>query len=398
MDTPLRLGVIGTGSVVREIYQHLYFSSRYSSLIEIVAACDTQEASLNWFSDTWGIAEKARYSDYHELLAHPGLDVVAVNTPDTLHRDPVCDAMRAGIDVIVPKPTAATVADVHDMITTAQKTGRYFGVDFHKRGDPVVREAGARFRRGEYGTLQVGSFFMLDKLLVADPNHVPRFFASADFAAKNSPVSFLTSHMADTLFAITGLYPVSVVATGYKQKLRSLEPIAIDGYDTVDTTITLENGATVHVVTGWILPNSANCLTVQSGKLLFSEASVDLWKEWYGYHEVAHSGITDRNVLFMNFAEEEVSGYGITNPGAILERIATFRKGGEAADVLARRSRLPVESGLLTTLVCECAAESLDRGSGLESGVVAGIPVDAYALLEERIGTDCADRYYHGRR
>ena len=38
----LRLGVIGTGSVVREIYQYLYFSSEYSHLLSIEAAADPQ--------------------------------------------------------------------------------------------------------------------------------------------------------------------------------------------------------------------------------------------------------------------------------------------------------------------------------------------------------------------
>src|SRR5579859_4951437 len=35
VKTKLRLGVIGAGAVVREIYQYLYFRSRYSSLLEI---------------------------------------------------------------------------------------------------------------------------------------------------------------------------------------------------------------------------------------------------------------------------------------------------------------------------------------------------------------------------
>ncbi len=36
----LRLGVIGTGSVVREIYQHLCFHSAYSPILSVEAAAD----------------------------------------------------------------------------------------------------------------------------------------------------------------------------------------------------------------------------------------------------------------------------------------------------------------------------------------------------------------------
>ncbi len=387
----LRFGVIGTGSVVREIYRHLYFASRYSGLIDVVAACDVRPESLDWFCEEYRIPVERRFTDYRRLLDGVELDAVAVNTPDSFHRAPVCAALEAGVDVVVPKPTAASVVDAHAMIETARRHGRYLGVDFHKRSDPVVIEAAARHRSGRYGTLQVGVFSMLDKLMVADPNHEPRFFASSDFAERNSPVSFLTSHMADTFIAITGLYPVSVQAVGYRQKLRSLSPIASQGYDLVDTTMVCENGATVHMTSGWILPNTANCITVQSGRLLYTDAAVDLWKEWYGYHEIAPDGINDRNVLFLNFAPDgKVGGFGITNPGTIIERVVAHRSG----EPVAEAALSPVASGLLTTLVCECAHESLAAGGESADGVVSGSVVDARAHLERRLGRDVAASYY----
>ena len=129
---PLRIGVIGTGSVVREIYQYLYFKSRYSDHVRVVAACDVQEDSLRWFCDTYGIPDDARYTDYTELLSRGDIDAVAVNTPDSLHREPVIAAMKAGYDVIVPKPIASTVSDAFEMVRVSRETGRFLGVDFHK--------------------------------------------------------------------------------------------------------------------------------------------------------------------------------------------------------------------------------------------------------------------------
>ena len=76
---------------------------------------------------------------------------------------------------------------------------------------------------------------MIDKLLVADPNHSPRFFASPDFAEKNSPLSFLTVHMADAFLRIVDLKPVSVRASAWSQKLPGLKPISVKGYDLCDT-------------------------------------------------------------------------------------------------------------------------------------------------------------------
>ena len=151
------------------------------------------------------------------------LDAVQVNTPDHLHAAPTVEALRAGLDVVVPKPTAATVKDAHDMIQAAKESGRILGIDFHKREDPRIKEAEARYQSGRYGTLQAAVFYMLDKLFVADPNHAPRFFASPDFAARNTPISFLTVHMADALMKIVNLVPVQVRAVGYAHKLPSLK-------------------------------------------------------------------------------------------------------------------------------------------------------------------------------
>src|SRR5512136_2892695 len=167
MHKKLRLGIIGAGSVVREIYQYLYFRSHYSHLFEICAVADPNEQYRNWFADLAGVPPARRFRDYRDLLAKVKLDAVQVNTPDHLHCAPTVDALNAGLDVVVPKPTAATVKDAHAMIEAAKKSGRFLGVDFHKREDPRIKEAEARFRKGRYGTFQAAVFYMVDKLWIA---------------------------------------------------------------------------------------------------------------------------------------------------------------------------------------------------------------------------------------
>ncbi|MCC6738392.1 MAG: Gfo/Idh/MocA family oxidoreductase, partial [Planctomycetia bacterium] len=291
MKTQLRTGIIGVGAVVREIYQYLYFRSHYSDLLDLRAVADPNAEYRNWFCDLAGIPPERRFADYREMLRQVELDAVQVNTPDHLHCAPTVAALDAGLDVIVPKPTAATIKDTHAMIAAARRSGRFLGIDFHKREDPRFKEAEARYQNGRYGTLQTAVFYMIDKLLVADPNHSPRFFASADFAEKNTPISFLTVHMADALMKVVNLVPVRVRATGYAQKLPSLQPIAVQGYDTVDTEVVFQNGATAHIITGWAVPNSAHATTVQSGRLLCTDGVIDLGLDQPGLREIHRDGI-----------------------------------------------------------------------------------------------------------
>ena len=388
----LRIGVIGTGSVVREIYQYLYFKSDYTPLIDVRAACDPNTDALEWFCKTYGVDR--RYESYRSMIEHEDLDVVAINTPDSLHREPVIFALERGLDILLPKPTAENVKDVHAIIETLQTTGGFLGVDFHKREDPVVKEARARFQNGEYGRLQASVWYMLDRLLVADPNHSPRFFSSADFAEKNSPVSFLTSHMADTFITITSQKPVRVRAIGYKQKLPSLVPLSVDGFDLVDTEVVSEDGSVSHILTGWAVPNTAQSMTVQSGRLICSEGLIDLWSEHYGYREITSAGIEARNVLFRNFKSDgSVSGYGMSCPGHILAAIRRFRSGDmDNAEVGENLS--PLNLGFYTTLVCECAHASLSQGTEIASGVISGTEIDAVSYLNKQIGAQAAQIYY----
>ena len=88
MHTKLKLGLIGSGSVVREIYQYLYFRSHYSHLFDVCAVADPNEQYRNWFADLAGIPKSRRFADYRELLAQVKLDAVQVNTPAHLRWPP----------------------------------------------------------------------------------------------------------------------------------------------------------------------------------------------------------------------------------------------------------------------------------------------------------------------
>jgi len=390
MLTKLRLGLIGSGSVVREIYQHLYFHSEYSHLFEVCAVADPNEQYRNWFGDLAGIPKARRFADYRALLAQVKLHAVQVNTPDHLHCAPAVAALKAGLDVIVPKPTAATLKDAYAMIQAARKSGRFLGVDFHKREDPRIKEAAARFRQGRYGTFQTAVFYMLDKLCVADPNHTPRFFASPDFAQKNTPVSFLTVHMADALMQIVNLIPVQVRATGYSQKLPALKPIPVNGFDLVDTEIVFATGAQAHIITGWALPNTAESLTVQSSRIICSEGLIDLSLDTPGLRELHADGLAQVNPLFRNFEQDhKVTGYGISSPGRLYLQALALRNGQlPAAEREAALS--PMTLGFYTTLVLEGAERSLAAGKKSPTGVTQGPLVDLRRLTTRQLGARAA--------
>jgi predicted dehydrogenase len=321
------------------------------------------------------------------------LDAAQINTPDHIHAGPTIDCLEAGLDVVVPKPTASTLKDAHAMIETAKKTGRLLGIDFHKREDPRIKEAEARFQSGRYGEYQTSVWYMLDKLMVADPNHEPRFFASADYAKHNTPVSFLTVHMCDALLKVINLRPVEVRATGFSHKLPNLSPISVDGYDMCDTEIRFENGGSAHIITGWHIPNTAHATTEQDSRIICSDGMIDLTIDRPGFHELHEEGIAEVNPLFKNFEKDgTVTGYGISSPGRFYQKFLADRN-GTLTDEVKADMMTPTALGLFTTLVLEGGEKSLEQGKKVSDGVTVGSTIDLCKLINDELGAEAAASY-----
>jgi predicted dehydrogenase len=381
----IRLGIIGTGSVVREIYRHLYFHSEYARLFSVEAVADPNAKALSEFADQYNIPASRRFADYHEMINRVGLDAVQVNTPDQLHREPAVFALAKGLDVMVAKPLASSIADAYAMIEAARKAGRLLTVDFHKRDDPRIKEAAARYRSGAYGRFQVAVWHMLDKLCIADPNYRPQYFASPDYCEKNTPITFLTVHMADAMVQVVRLRPVSVRASAYSQKLPSLRPVASKGYDMCDVEVVFENGGVAHIITSWHLPNTAHAMTVQSSRIICTDGMIDLAIDMPGCRELIDAGIFERNPLFRNFESDgTVSGYGVGHPARLYQKILRDRNGQMSPEERAEMMG-PFQLGFYATAICEAAGVSLEKGKTAD-GVTRGVEIDVADLLRERIG------------
>ncbi len=90
------------------------------------------------------------YSDYRKMLAERDLDLVIVSTPDHWHALPMIEAVEAGADVYVEKPTSVDVVESQAMLAAARRHGRVVQVGTQRRSTPHLIEAQRRHRpRGQ---------------------------------------------------------------------------------------------------------------------------------------------------------------------------------------------------------------------------------------------------------
>ncbi len=404
MVEKLRLGVAGTGAVVEQIYQWLYYRSMYSSRLSVEAIADPNAKSLNAFGDRYGIPKERRFNTHKEMLeaAKAGrftLDVVCVNTPDSFHKPIAVDALKAGCDVFIPKPFADKLIDAYEMMLLAEKLKKIIVVDYHKRDDPRFQEVRGRYLQGQYGKFQTAHVDMLDRIDVATPG---KFFSSPNFAEKNTPASFLFVHMGDALMYMVGLRPVSLKAIGYKQKLPTLKPIPVNGYDMIITEMLFENGATAFIRTGWHLPSSAWAMTVQEARMIFTDGLVDIKldeaiDEISTPHKDASGterpGFERLNPLFKTSETDDrgnianVRGYGIDNPGKLLMRILQSLNEPDKRESIRKDLMDPLKLGFYTTLTLEGIDVSLKNGKEQAKGVIVGADVDLDELVIKDLGS-----------
>lgn len=119
--------------------------------IKLEALCDTNEEFLNKFADTLGVEK--RYTDFYEMLKDDSITAYIIATPDNLHKDMVCAALKAGKDVLCEKPIALHNDECKEMIKAAEESGRLLMVGQVCRFAPGFKMAKKIIDEGMIGDL-----------------------------------------------------------------------------------------------------------------------------------------------------------------------------------------------------------------------------------------------------
>ena len=99
--TPLRLGIVGAGSIVAK--KHLLALAEVPE-IAVVGLCRRDAGELQVLADRFRVPR--RYTDYRDLLSDPGIDAVLVATGPAAQPEIVIAAAAAGKHVFAEKPMA----------------------------------------------------------------------------------------------------------------------------------------------------------------------------------------------------------------------------------------------------------------------------------------------------
>jgi predicted dehydrogenase len=140
-DRAVGIGIVGYGGFGRFLHETWAKMDR----VRVEAVADNGLAS---------VTSVPSYSDWKDLLTHPGIDLVAIATPPAQHAEIACAALAAGKHVIVEKPIATTRKDAQRVLDARNRSGRVATVDFMLRFNPVVEAIHAWCSNKAFGELR----------------------------------------------------------------------------------------------------------------------------------------------------------------------------------------------------------------------------------------------------
>ncbi len=143
----LRVGFVGTGRI-SDLHALEYLQNDRA---EIVAVCDTNREIASTRAQAWGVAESRVFSDYHDLLSLPEVDLVEILLPHHLHARVAIDCAHAGKHISLQKPMALTLSEASQIIDAARQARVILRVFENFIFYPPVVRAKALIEEGEIG-------------------------------------------------------------------------------------------------------------------------------------------------------------------------------------------------------------------------------------------------------
>lgn len=141
----IKVAVIGAGNMGKN---HLRIYSEAPEA-ELVGLADINPATKE-LADQYGAAF---YTDYKKMLKELKPQAVSIVVPTPFHKSVASYVMSKGINVLLEKPIASTVAEADALIRLAEKKDIVFTVGHIEHYNPVVRTLKAIIDEGKIGRI-----------------------------------------------------------------------------------------------------------------------------------------------------------------------------------------------------------------------------------------------------
>ena len=236
-NPPIGVAIVGgAGGIGRGTHLPAYHSLPQTRLL---AVCDANADALAEVHRETGVAV---YTDYARMLSHPGVDMVDVCSPDSLHATHTIQAARAGKHVLCEKPMAMSVDEAQAMKQAAHENGVKLMIAMCLRWRDPQRRLRELIDQGRIGRVVYASYRLKGAFYSYAPHSVYRKRESKGQFLHNGP------HYMDVLCWLCDSLPRRVYATSTRHYADDQDRLETDNY--TSCLLRFESGAL-----GWVEQN-----------------------------------------------------------------------------------------------------------------------------------------------
>jgi predicted dehydrogenase len=148
MSKPLKVGLIGTGSIA-QLHRNAYI--KFPEKVKLTAVCDINEDAVKKFAQASKIEEI--YTDAKILLEKADIDAVDICTTHDTHYKLTLAATEAGKHVLLEKPMAIEMDHCREMVKKSDKAGVTFMIAQNLRYLPQSQTVHKMISNGDLGEI-----------------------------------------------------------------------------------------------------------------------------------------------------------------------------------------------------------------------------------------------------
>lgn len=152
----MKYALIGCGRISTN-----HIKAAVANKFEIVAVCDVVEERMHDVlakHDLEKDASVARYTDYKKMIAeHSDIELISIATESGKHAEIALYCIESGINVIIEKPMAMSIADAEKIIAASKEKNVKVSACHQNRFNIAVQQVRHALESGRFGRISHGS-------------------------------------------------------------------------------------------------------------------------------------------------------------------------------------------------------------------------------------------------
>jgi predicted dehydrogenase len=292
----LGVGIVGTGWVSGEYIRAFEAEPR----TEVHALVSREKDRAHAKAEEFGLSKARAYEHLEKMLDDPGIQIVVLATPPSLHVPQAIAAAQAGKHIVIEKPVALDLAGLRELQAAVAAARVKTVVSFVLRWNPLFENIQAMLKEGTVGKI---FYAEVDYMNGSDPTHAHHAW---NIKKEMGGSSLLTGgcHAVDALRWFVGKKAVEVFAYA---STSAQNPLQYEYEPNSVTLVRFEDGTLGKVASSieCVMPYSFNIQLIgDQGTIRNDQLFTKRWPGQKGWATVPAVLPDSRDVTHHPFREE----------------------------------------------------------------------------------------------